>query len=298
MSATVFFNSSSELATLTNVFKVNGTPTDPSSVTLTVTSPTNVVTTPTPTHSGTGTYTADITCNEDGTWSYSWEGTGTATDAEDGTWEVLETSLGKLYCPIEALKSRIGLATTHTTTNFELHAACFSASRWVEQYCDRHFYRTTSQVRTFEPWDWRCLTLPAFNDLVSVTSLKADTSGDGSYATTWATTDYQLLPYNPAAAPEQRPYDELRAIASNTFPWWSNWSTRRRDTVQITGIWGWPKVPVAVKQAAAIIATDLFALKDAPFGAEGQADFVTQVGDNRRAMRLLDPYRRQAVLVA
>jgi hypothetical protein len=305
VSATVFFNSSSELATLTNVFKVNGVATDPSSVTLTVTSPTNVVTTPTPTHSATGTYTTDVTCNEEGTWQALWESTGTATDAEVVTWEVYETDLGKLYCPIEALKSRIGLAESHTTADFELHAACFSASRWVEQYCDRVFYRTTSQARTFEPADWRCLTLGAFNDLVSVTSLKTDTAGDGTYATTWASTDYQLLPYNPAAAPEQRPYDELRAIASNTFPWWSNWSTRRRDTVQITGIWGWPKVPLAVKQATAILATDIFALKDAPFGAEGHADFVTHVGDdgrrfgdNRRATRLLDPYRRQAVLVA
>jgi hypothetical protein len=68
--------------------------------------------------------------------------------------------------------------------------------------------------------------------------------------------------------------------------------------VQITGIWGWPKVPMAVKQATAIIATDLFALKDAPFGAEGQADFVTSIGDNRRATRLLEPYRRAPVLVA
>ena len=55
---------------------------------------------------------------------------------------------------------------------------------------------------------------------------------------------------------------------------------------------------MAVKQATAIIATDLFSLKDAPFGAEGPADFVTQVGDNRRATRLLDPYRRSAVYVA
>jgi hypothetical protein len=297
VSATVFFNSSSELATLTNVFKVNGTATDPTSVTLTVTSPTNVVTQPTPTHSGTGTYTTDITCNEEGTWQYLWESTGTAQDGEGGTWEVLETGLGKLYCPIEALKSRVGLASTHSTADFELHAACFAAARWVEQYTDRVFYRTLSQARTFVPDDWRCLQLPAFNDLVSATSVKVDTAGDGTFSTTWATTDYQLLPYNPAAAPEQRPYDELRAIAGNTFPYWVG-STHRRDIVQITGIWGWPKVPMAVKQATAIIATDLFALKDAPFGAEGQADFVTSIGDNRRATRLLEPYRRAPVLVA
>lgn len=304
MSATAFFSSASELATLTNIFKVNGVATDPTTVTLTVTSPSNVVTTPTPTHSSTGTYTTDIPCDEDGTWSYTWVGTGTASDETAGTWEVLETALGRLYCPIEILKSRLGLSADHTAADVELHAACFAASRWVEQYAERVFYRTLSATRTFEPYDWRCLQLPAFNDLVGLTTLKTDTASDGTYSTTWSVTDYQLLPYNPAAAPEQRPYDEIRAIAANTFPYWCGPSpslyapTRRRDTVQITGIWGWPKVPMAVKQATAIVATDLFALKDAPFGAEGSADFTTVVGDNRRAMRLLDPYRRSPVLVA
>lgn len=298
MSASVFFNSSSELATLANVFEVNGTPTDPSSVTLTVTSPSNVVTTPTPTHSGTGTYTTDVTCNEDGTWQYLWESTGTGTDAEGGTWEVLDTDLGKLYCPIEMLKSRIGLAETHTTADFELHAACFAATRWVEQYTERVFYRTLSQTRTFVPDNYYCLTLGEFNDLVSIAALATDTGNDGTFATSWSAPDYQLLPYNPAAAPEQRPYTEIHAVGGKSFPLGYGSGFLRRNTVQVTGIWGWPKVPMAVKQATAIIATDLFALKDAPFGAEGQAEFTTQVGDNRRAMRLLDGYRRQVVLVA
>lgn len=296
MSATVFFNSSSELATLTNVFKVNGTATDPSSVTLTVTSPTNVVTTPTPTHSGTGTYTVDVTCNEDGTWKFLWESTGSAQDAEAGSWEVLDTDLGKLYCPIEMLKSRVGLLESHTTADYELHAACFAATRSVEQYTERVFYRTLSQARTFEPDSCYCLTLGEYNDLVSITALATDAAFDGTYATTWSASDYQLLPYNPAAAPEQLPYTEIRALGK-TFPIACG-TPGRRNTVQVTGIWGWPKVPMAIKQATAIIATDLFSLKDAPFGAEGQADFVTQVGDNRRAMRLLDPYRRTVVQVA
>lgn len=298
MSATVFFSSSSELATLTNVFKVAGAATDPTSVALTITSPSNVVTTPTPTHGVTGTYTADITCNEDGTWQYEWVGTGTATDTEAGTWEVLDTDLGKLYCPISMLKSRLSIDSTNTAMDYELHAACFAASRWVEQYTERIFYRTLSQTRTFAPDNFYYLTLPEYCDLVSASAVAVDAAGSGTFATTWAASDYQLLPYNPAAAPEDRPYTALQAIAGMTFPLPVRGAVRRADTVQITGIWGWPKVPMGIKQAAAIIATDLFALKDAPFGVEGQAEFTTQVGDNRRAMRLLDPYRRMAVLVA
>jgi hypothetical protein len=301
VSAAVFFNSASELATLTNTFSVNGVLTAPSSVTLTVTSPTNVTTTPATTSPSTGVYTADITCDEDGTWQYLWVGTGTATDAQAGTWQVVETSLGKLYCPIESLKSRLGIE--HNEADFELHAACFAASRWIEQYTERVFYRTAPSARTFPPGrDIYCLKLPAYCDLVSITNLKTDTAADGTFATTWSASDYQLLPYNTAAAPEQLPYNEIRAVGGRSFPWLYPAALRgipgRRDLIQITGTWGWPKVPTAIRQAAAIIAADTFKLKDSPFGVEGQGEFTVNVGENRRALKFLDPYRRYSVLVA
>lgn len=291
MSATVFFSSASELATVSNTFAVNGVGTNPTTVTLTITSPSNVVTTPTPTGTGSGAYSADITCDEDGTWQYQWVGTGTAVDTAIGTWKVQETGLGKLYCPVEALKSRLNIS--HSNSDFELHAACFAASRWIEQHTERVFWRTLSQSRTFEP---KCGTvlLPAFCDLVSVSAVKTDTSGDGTFATTLSASDYRLLPYNVAAAPETLPYNEVR-LTSGYFP---AGGPGRPDTVQITGIWGWPKVPAAIRSAAAILAADTYKLKDAPFGVAGEGEFLMQAGENRRALKLLEPYKRYAVLVA
>jgi len=287
----VLFKSASELATLSNTFSVGSTPTNPTSVVLTVTSPTNVVTTPTPTNTGAGAYSADIVCDEDGTWQYAWVGTGAAVDTAIGTWEVQETDLGKLYCPIEALKSRLNI--THSNSDFELHAACFAASRWVEQHCDRMFWRSLSQPRTFEP-DCGTVLLPAFCDLVSVSAVKTDTAGDGTFTTTLSASAYRLLPANPGAAPEQLPYDEVR-LTTGYFP---TGGVGRPDTVQITGIWGWPKVPSAIRGAAAILAADVYKLKDAPFGVAGEGEFLQQVGENRRALKLLEPYKRTAVLVA
>lgn len=296
MGAAVLFDSVSELATLSNTFEVAGVATDPTEVTLTVTDPLGVETTYTYslgeiTRSGTGEYRKDIPCTEPDTWQYEWTGTDAASDAVVGTWFVQETGLGKLYCPIEALKSRLNIQ--HDNSDFELHQACFSASRWVEQHCDRVFWRTTSQARTFVP-DGCTVLLPAFCDLVSVISVKTDTAGDGTYATTLDPTAYRLLPTNPGAAPEQRPYDEVRLINS----WWPTGSYGRPDTVQITGIWGWPRVPAAVRSAAAILAADTYKLKDAPFGVAGEGEFLMQAGENRRALKLLEPYRRNAVLVA
>lgn len=306
MSSTVFFESASELATLTNTFKnQSGVPTDPDTISLTVTDPTQVSTTytyaATITKTGTGVYAKDITCSIAGTWTYEWSGTGAVSDAVAGTWEVLETDLGKLYCTVDALKSRFG--DTRTADDSEYHAACFAASRSLEQYCERAFYRSTD-TRTLNP---NCglytLELPEFHDLVSVTSLKTD-GGSGTFATTWNSTDYQLLCVdgtpNVNAAPEPRPYVKIRAVGSQTFP--LTVGLGRRDLVQITGVWGWPSVPWSIKKAAEIIAAETFKLKDSPgMVAAGYEDFdIQMLGSEarRRFARFANPYRRNAYLAA
>jgi hypothetical protein len=301
--ATVFFNSTNELATLSNTFKVSGVATDPTAVTLTVTSPSNVVSTytwPTPatlTHGTAGVFSKDIPCNEAGDWQYLWEGTVAASDAEAGTWTVQETTLGKLYCTPAALKSRLGI--TSTGDDYEIHEACFSASRAVEAMCERVFYRTaTGTVRTFVPDGLYCTTFGAYNDLVTLTTLKTDAGGDGTFETTWSTSDYQLHPVNPAAAPETRPYTKVRAVGSLTFPL-PFFVIGREDLVQITGVFGWPAVPKAVKQASLILAEETFKLKDAPFGVAGFGDLgVVRVRENPAVARLLAPYKRYPMLVA
>jgi hypothetical protein len=299
--ATVFFNSANELATLSNTFKVTGTPTDPTAVTLTITSPSNVVTTytwPSPatlTHGTAGVFSKDIPCGEAGEWQYLWEGTNAASDATAGTWTVQETTVGKLYAPVEALKSRIGLAATDTVDDYELYEACFAASRAIEHACGRHFWRTaTGTVRTVNPTGGYVLKLPAFHDLVSVSALATDSSGDGTFETTWLTSDYQLLPANPAAAPEVKPYTKVKAVGVQLFPLLPcHPALARDDRVQITGVWGWPAVPKGVKQGALILAEELFKLKDAPFGVAGFGDLgVVRVRENPKVAALIGPYKR------
>jgi len=296
VSASVFFSSASELATISNTFTVDRTATDPTTISLVITDPDGDETTYTYaeseiTRTGPGAYRKDITCDNDGTWTYEWVGTGAAVDTEVGTWDVQETQLGHLYCPVSTLKSRLSIDSTEDDD--ELHAACFAASRWIETHCDRVFWRSLAEARTFEPNDCHtAVRLPAFCDLVSASSVKTDTAGDGSFATT-LTGGYRFLPGNPGAAPEWRPYDEL-VLTTGSFPVGTQ---GRLDTVQITGVWGWPKVPPAIRTAARIIAADTFRLKDSPFGVAGEGDFTVQVGENARALKFLKPYRRDVVLV-
>lgn len=276
MGEPVFFQDANELATVRNIFKVNNVPTDPTTISLIITDPNQVSTTYTfaaaqITKNGTGDYQKDIASNIEGDWTYEWVGTGTASDVTTGTWHVFGTVLGKLYATVEELKSRLSI--TDTGDDYELHAACFAASRAIEQACGRHFWRTANtEVRTFTPDDYYCLKLPPFSDLVSVTTLKTDSGGDGTFETTWAASDYQLLPLNATAAPEQRPYREIKAVGSQLFPL-PYLSLSRNDRVQITGVFGWPSVPYGIKQAALLLAAETFRLKDAPLGVAGFGDF-------------------------
>lgn len=302
--AGVFFDSANELATVTNLFQVDGTATDPDTVSLVITDPTGVSTTPTPTKTGTGAYKYDVACDGDGTWQYTWVGTGAATDTVAGTWEVQDIQLGHLYCTVEALKNYLNI--DDDDDDLEVHGACITASRWIEEHCERTFWRTLdTEVRTFAPDDWWLLRLPEFNDLVSVTSILTDQAGDGVFETTWAASDYQLLTgtagrniYNPQAGPERKPYTAIKSIATRRWPWIYT-TPSRSDRVQITGVFGWPAIPRAVKQAAKQLAAEAFRRKDAPFGVSGEGAFVqTFVPTNLTAVSLLGPYRRNPALMA
>jgi hypothetical protein len=288
MSATVFFDDANELATLTNVFSVNGTPTDPSAVTLTITDPTGATTTPAPTHSSTGTYTADVACTVVGIWAYLWEGTGSASDAQAGTWTVTTTELNKRYCSVEELKSRLGI--TDTVDDFELQLAVEAASRSIDEMCGRYFWRG-SGTRTYVP---QSIYGQQIDDLVSVTTFKTDSTGNGTYDQTWTQgTDYALTvswgQYNTGAKGETWPYNGFTILGPQFIPYVWPWS--HQDRIQIVGVFGWPAVPLAVRQATLIAAADLFKLKDAPFGVLGSPDLgMMRVGQNSRVLSLVRRY--------
>lgn len=305
MGATVFYNHTSELATVSNTFSVAGVATDPTAITLVVTDPDGVATSytfagGTVTRTSAGVYTKDVPCasTTPGVWQGVWVGTGTASDVQPVTWTVRPTDLQRDYCTTEELKSRLGIA--DTVDDFEISLAVSACSRWVDAYCDRglcgaegRFWRAT-ETRTYEPTS--LYRLPV-DDLVSVTTLKTDASGDGAFETTWTSGDYQLLPVNASAAAEPRPYTDVKAVGSQTFP--PPYSVlARADRVQIVGVFGWPQVPIAVKQACLVLAADALKLKDAPFGVAGYSDYgPIRIKNNPVAAGYLAPYRRTPFLV-
>lgn len=292
----VFYADSAELATLTNTFTVDDVATDPTTISLVVTDPTGSATTYTYaasqiTKTATGVYTKDIPCTTAGVWSYVWIGTGTASDVAAGTWTVQSTALGRLYCTPEELKSRVKI--TSDTSDLEILGAVTAVSRWIEDHCERVFYRTTA-TRTYPA------TGPyrmAVHDLVSLTSLKTDPDGDGTYETTWTASDYQLLRGSMVLRPEEVPYTGIKAIGSYLFP--ENCATGRENLIEVTGVFGWSSVPDPVRQAAAVWATDLLKLSTMAFGIAGYGEYgAVRARPNPIVDALLAPYRRNPVKVA
>jgi hypothetical protein len=139
--------------------------------------------------------------------------------------------------------------------------------------CRRYFWRGTD-TRTYVP---ESITRQPLDDLVSVSSLKVDRDGDGTFEESWTLgTDYALevapARYNVSATGEQRPYTAAIVLTGGKlFPWTWMWS--HLDRVQVTGVFGWPAVPANIKSAALIAAAQIWKIKDAPFGIAGFGEF-------------------------
>lgn len=301
--ATVFWGNSNDIATLTNIFAVSSVPTDPTTVSCVITDPTGVAVT----HTFAGAAPADITkvstgdyqllvpCAIAGLWSYVWIGTGVASDIQAGTWTAQPTTLGQNYTSAEEMQERLGLA-AGTNTQTQLMAVQAAAS-WINGHCGRHFYQV-SETRTYIPYNIYELPL---DDIVSVSSFTLDYNGNGVYDTTWTqNTNYELAvgadEFNQLASGELRPFTRARVInvsggTGNYFPF--VWPFSRLDRVKVTATWGWPAVPMAVRNASLQLAVELFKLKDAPFGIQGSPDFgvIRIARANPVIMQMLEPYR-------
>lgn len=205
------------------------------------------------------------------------------------------------YATLDEFQAWAQIAGTAKVAQMEL--AVESASRAVDEWCQRHFWRDgtsgTPKARTFETCDPCLVDFGPFNDLtvVVVPTVETDEAGDGTFETTWAATDYQLLPFS---RPTGRPHRKIEAVAALRFPVRHAHDTGRRDRVRVTGVWGWDAVPVEVKQATLIKATRVLTRMQSPNGVAGVGDFgpirISRFEDPDVTM-LLEPYRHPAVVV-
>jgi len=185
-------------------------------------------------------------------------------------------------------------AALRVTDNFDdslLELSIEAASRQIDGFCERVFTQSTA-TRIYRPTDAFTVDI---DDLQTLTTLKTDSNGDGTFDVTWAGTDYQLNPLNGISGGIRSPYTQIKAVGQYLFPIYEPRNVNANEAnVQITGVWGFSTIPTAVKQATIILSMRQFKRYDSPTGVMGFGDLgVMRVGAvDPDIQALLMPFRR------
>jgi hypothetical protein len=171
---------------------------------------------------------------------------------------------------------------TSTLTGFtfadaDATSALESASRTIDELCSpkpyggirRRFYADADalQVRYYTPLSRRSIVI---DDLITITSLKTDPSGQGAFDVTWTlNTDFNLTPLNAAA--DGRPFERI-VVHPRGYYWFPIEYPR---SVQVTGKFGWATTPQAIIEATGLLAARILKRKrEAPLGIVGSHDGI------------------------
>lgn len=240
-----------------------------------------------------------------GLYSYIWAIGGAQTPGDyvvlwtaDGgiqTSEVVTVTaaVGNSYCTLAELREHMGDTST-VLVQAVAERAITAASRAIDRWCGRWFWTPAgTSVRTYLPDD-PCTAW--VDDIASTTGLviKTDTTGDGTYTTTWAVSDYRLEPANAAVVADGDTGDpyawwRIEAIDRYTFP-----TVGRRHTLQVTARFGWSGLPDEVHEACLLKSAKLYKRRSSPEGVAGFGEFgVVRIGrQDPDVMELLGPLRK------
>lgn len=166
------------------------------------------------------------------------------------------------YCTLQDVKDALRVQDSVDDTILELHIE--TASRQIDDICERVFYSTAGQTRYFVPRDSYVCEI---DDLVTLTSLKTSSAADKVYDVTWTAADYQLEPVNGIVGGMPTPVTQIRAVDEYWFP-----LANGETTVEVTGTFGWSAVPKPIKLATVLLAMRLYKRMDSPLGVAGVGD--------------------------
>ncbi len=201
-------------------------------------------------------------------------------------------ALTNCYCTLSDLKTSLAIEDIQDDTALE--AAILTASRMIDDYTGRFFYRdgTTAApvTRYYTPDSWYITNL---DDFVSLNQIALDDDFDQTYTTILAASDYLIDPVNNAR--RGWPYTRITAIDRYIFPY------AYPQSVRVQAVWGWPSVPAEIAMATKLQASRLFIRRQSPFGIAG----TPEIGTVRLTSRLdpdvealIRPFRKMSGLVA
>lgn len=175
-------------------------------------------------------------------------------------------ALVNAYCTLSDLKTSLGIDDIQDDTSLE--AAIMAASRMVDDYTGRFFYKDGTNAapvtRYYTAQDWWTTNL---DDIITISEIATDDNFDQLYTTVWSTSDYMVEPVN---NPRRGwPYTRILAIGAYIFPF------NLPQSVRVKGVWGWSSVPYEVQMATKIQASRLFVRRQSPFGIAGSPELGT-----------------------
>jgi hypothetical protein len=243
-------------------FSVNGTPTDPTTITVKVKEPDGTISTMGPVSGGSGgsgitrvsdgVYTVTIALDAAGYWFAQFIGTGTAAGSEehqaivDPSEFTSDAGIGtRALVSLSETRDWLrgqGFAQIDTVDDLELVRVINDMSERAHDESEREFkpQATNPAARTFDV-DARALRqrIVDVGDVSAVTLVEILDTDWSTVVETVAASDYSLQPQVRKA---WEPYRRI-AFSSDVTP------IRSGMRVRVTGTWGFPSVPGSVRQA-------------------------------------------------
>ena len=195
------------------------------------------------------------------------------------------------YASLAEVKAALRI--TDSIDDSLLEMAVESASRLIDGFAARQFYSSGSAVRYFVAQDDFVVEV---DDLANGTVvIQTAQDADGVFDTTWGTDDYQLEPLNAVLDGIAWPYNQIRAVGDYLWP-----ISGGEALIKVTGTYGWPYVPIAIKQATIIQASRIYKRLDSPMGIVGFGDMGAIRVSNQLdpdVAQLVMPYKRMRTFI-
>jgi hypothetical protein len=189
------------------------------------------------------------------------------------------------YATLAEVKAALRI--TDTLDDALIEMAIESGSRAIDGYTNRNFFSSGTVSRVYAP---STSFVTEIDDLISITTLKSASDDDTGFDITFASTDFQLEPLNGNVDGQPTPFTQVRAIGDYLFNQFEG-----QATVEVTGVFGFATVPIAVRQATVIQASRIYKRLDSPLGVAGISDIGIMRVSNRLdpdVAQLVDPLRR------
>lgn len=175
-------------------------------------------------------------------------------------------ALTNAYCTLQDVKN--ALAIDDPQDDLAIEAAIMSASRMIDDYTGRFFYKDGTQAspvaRYYTAKDWWTCNV---DDITYISQIATDDNFDQTYSTVWSTSDYMVEPVN---NPRRGwPWTRILAIGAYIYPY------NLPQSVKVTGAWGWSSIPEEIKMAAKLQASRFFIRRQSPFGIAGSPEIGT-----------------------